>query len=194
MSDLREEFIQLLSSVNREGINNLVDWIKDSTFFDDPASTRYHGSYNGGLLTHTMNVYDILQAKVKCGQWANLNFSDDTIKIVALLHDICKIGTYQTEMRNKKDEHGKWISVPFYVKDDPLPYGHGEKSAMMADGFIKLSREERFAIRWHMGFSEPKELWGDLGKAIEMYPLILALHEADMEATYLLESSDSDEV
>ena len=104
-------------------------------------------------------------------------------------------------MKNKKiySDHGKksdsngrfdWETVPSYVVDDKIPYGHGEKSVMMIEEFIKLKPIERYAIRWHMGFTEPKESWNTLTTAIKKYPLILALHEADLESTYLLEEEE----
>lgn len=91
-------------------------------------------------------------------------------------------------MRNRKNEDGVWEKYPFYIIDDKNPYGHGEKSVMMIMEFMKLTAEEKYAIRWHMGFSEPKENYNALGKAMEYYPIVVALHEADLEATYLLES------
>ena len=68
--------------------------------------------------------------------------------------------------------------------DDTIPYGHGEKSVMMISEFIKLTSEEKYAIRWHMGFTEPKELYGAISNAYKKYPLALLMHEADLEATY----------
>ena len=113
------------------------------------------------------------------------NYSEETLAIAALFHDICKTTCYAIEMRNKK-VNGQWESVPFYSFDDPLPYGHGEKSQYIISGFINLSREESFAIRYHMGFSgdEPKS---NVGKAFEMFSLAFALSVADMEATYFIE-------
>ena len=118
------------------------------------------------------------------------NTEDESLILVALLHDLCKTYYYSTEMRNKKDENGKWIQVPFYTVNDKVPYGDGEKPVMMIEEYIKLKPVERYAIRWHMGFSEPKELYGTLGEAIKKYPICLAIHEADLEATYLMESDN----
>mgnify|MGYP000103922247 FL=1 len=91
-------------------------------------------------------------------------------------------------MRNKKNEDGIWVKEPYYSINDTIPYGHGEKSVMMISTFINLSMEEMYAIRWHMGFSEPKELHNTLSLVLEKYPLVMALHEADLEATYILEN------
>ena len=85
-----------------------------------------------------------------------------------------------------KDENGVWQKVPFYQFDDPMPYGHGEKSVYILSGFMRLSREEAFAIRYHMGFSGNEDK-GSVGKVFEQFPLAFALSVADMEATYFLE-------
>jgi hypothetical protein len=106
-----------------------------------------------------------------------------------LLHDLCKTYYYTTDTRNVK-ENGVWVQKPYYAVDDKYPYGHGEKSVMMIEQFIKLSMVERMAIRWHMGAYSGEKDWNTLGIAYEKYPLVLALHEADMEATYLMEKKD----
>ena len=187
---MKERFEQLLSSVQREGIDKLLEFIRKSDFYTAPASTKHHGAYEGGLLEHSLNVFDCLVKKfTENSVWVEtlFNIDMDTITIASLLHDICKTYYYTVDYRNTKDENGQWIKVPFYTVDDRIPYGHGDKSVMMIEEYIKLKPVERYAIRWHMGFAEPKENWGTLGEAIKKYPLILALHQADMEATYLLE-------
>ena len=115
-----------------------------------------------------------------------LSYSDETVALVSLLHDVCKIGCYKVSTRNVKDEQGVWQKVLFYQFDDPMPYGHGEKSVYIISGFMRLSREEAFAIRYHMGFSGIEDK-GSVGKAFEQFPLAFALSVADMEATYFLE-------
>ena len=176
-----EEFINLLKSTNRDGIDDLIEFIKKTDFATAPASTRYHGAYEGGLKDHSLKVYEILKEKVKN---ANLDVSEDTIIISSLLHDICKVNYYKTDYRNAKNARGEWEKVPYYTIDDTIPYGHGEKSVMMISEYIKLTNEEKYAIRWHMGFTEPKEVYSTLGQALKKYPLALLLFEADLEATY----------
>ena len=172
---MKEEFIKLLKQVNREGMDKLIEFLEKSDFFVAPASTRYHGAYEKGLLEHSMKVYEILKTKTE---------DNDTTKIVALLHDICKVNFYKIDYRNVK-KNGTWEQVPYYTIEDDIPYGHGEKSVMMISEFIKLTPEEKYSIRWHMGFTEPKELYGTIGQAYTKYPLALLTHEADLEATYL---------
>ena len=112
--------------------------------------------------------------------------TDEDSTIVALLHDLCKVNFYKVSFRNAKDESGKWVSVPFYTIEDNLPYGHGEKSVYIISGYMRLTRDEAFAIRYHMGFSGPEDA-NQVGRALEMFPLAYALCMADMEASYFLE-------
>ena len=173
---MKEEFINLLKETNREGMDKLIEFLESSDFFTAPASTRFHGSIEGGLLGHSMKVYEILKEKV--GE------DSESVRIIALLHDICKTNFYKTDYRNAKNDLGVWEKVPYYTVDDSIPYGHGEKSVMMISEFIKLTPEEKYAIRWHMGFTEPKELYTTIGLAYKKYPIALLTHEADLEATY----------
>lgn len=189
-----EKFENLLISTQRDGIDRLLEFIRKSDFYTAPASTIHHGAYEGGLLEHSINVYDCLDKKTSGSEHnvfkeALLNVSNDSIIISSLLHDICKTYYYTIEIRNKKID-GQWQQVPCYTVDDKIPYGHGEKSVMMIEEYIKLKPLERYAIRWHMGAYSGQQDWNTLGKAIEKYPLVLALHQADMEATYLLEKEE----
>ncbi len=191
--NLKEEFIRIYTeNIKREGAKELLEYLTDESkcdFFSAPASTRYHGAYEGGLLEHSINVYKCLKdylSRDKIKEEFGLSFSDETIAIVALLHDMCKINVYKTSMRNVKDSSGQWVKVPFYQFEDNLPYGHGEKSVYMISGYMRLSRDEAFAVRYHMGFSG-EENKNSIGNALDMFPLALALNIADMEATFLLE-------
>ena len=182
------EFRSIVSDkIKREGIDKLMAWLETKTdFYVSPASTRFHGAYEGGLCEHSVNVYYALKRYYEAGKnqygW---DYDEETLAVVALFHDFCKINCYSIEMRNKKVD-GQWEQVPLYFFDDRLPYGHGEKSQYIVSGFMNLSREESFAIRYHMGFSgdEPKN---NVGKTFEMFPLAFALSVADMEATYYVE-------
>ena len=180
---MKEKFIELLKSTNRPGIEDLISFLEKTDFFTAPASTRFHGSFEGGLVEHSLKVYEILDYKAK-NNVLKLEIPDDTIKIVSLLHDICKLNFYKVDYRNAKNALGEWEKVPYYTIDDTIPYGHGEKSVMMISEYIKLIPEEKYSIRWHMGYTEPKELYNTIGAAYKKYPLALMMHEADLEATY----------
>lgn len=188
----KEEFIEIYrENIRREGADKLLEYLMSpsSDFFTAPASTRYHGAYEGGLVEHSLNVYECLcdyLARERVQELYGIEASEETVAIVSLLHDICKMNFYKKSFRNMKDENGVWNKVPTYEIDDRLPYGHGEKSVYIVSGFMRLTREEAFAIRYHMGFSGNGEA-RDVGKAFEMFPLAFALSTADMEASYFLE-------
>ena len=193
----KEEFIQIYKeNIKRGGADKLLEYLEKSDFFTAPSSTRFHGAYEGGLVQHSLNVYHCLKdylSRPRTKELYGMDYSEETIALVALLHDVCKVNFYTVELRNRKnDETGQWEKVPFYTVDDKLPYGHGEKSVYILSGFFygedRLTREEAFAIRYHMGFSGPEDNYV-IGKALEMYPLALALNVADMEASYYLEGS-----
>ena len=183
---MEEQFIELLRSTKREGIEDLIDFLKKSDFFKAPASTRFHGSYEKGLMEHSMKVYEILKHKVETS-FVPINIPQESLIIIALLHDICKTNFYKVDYRNAKNEFGEWEKVPYYTVDDTIPYGHGEKSVMMITEYIKLTVEEKYCIRWHMGFTEPKDFYTTIGSAYKKYPLALLVHEADLEATYFFD-------
>ena len=189
MSD-KERFIQIYKEkITRDGSAELLAYLcsESCDFFTAPASTRYHGAEVGGLCRHSLNVYDCLvdiMNRKRMKEVYGIHYSDE-IAIAALLHDLCKINFYRVESRNVK-KNGVWEAVPYYTIEDTLPYGHGEKSVYIASGFMRLTRDEAFAIRYHMGFSGPEDN-GTVGKALEMFPLAFALSVADMEAAYFLE-------
>lgn len=191
--DIREEFIALYSEyITREGADSLLDYLTSpaSDFFTAPASSRYHGNYPGGLCEHSLNVFSCLTDyldRPKVAEEYGLHPEEESVAIVSLLHDLCKIGCYKQYMRNVKNEAGVWEQVPSYEFSDSLPYGHGEKSVYIISGFMKLTREEAFAIRYHMGFSGDEDK-RNIGAAFEKFPLAFALSVADMEATYFLEA------
>ncbi len=217
--EMIQEFESLLLSTGREGMEALVDFIRKSDFYTAPASTKYHSSFESGLLYHSLEVFHCLDKKTSGGEYNVFRgvlepedgnaggVTQDSIIITGLLHDICKTYFYGTELKNQKsydpekvaaayrgqvkhDNNGDfiWETVPVYTVDNKIPYGHGEKSVMMIEEFIRLKPVERYAIRWHMGFTEPKEMWNDLNAAIKTYPLVFALMEADQEATFLTEA------
>ena len=192
----KEEFIELYQThIHRDGAEGLLDYLENkSDFFTAPASAKYHGAYPGGLCDHSVNVYHCLAdylARPRVQELYGLEYSQETIAIVSLLHDVCKVGCYKAGSRNVKGPDGKWQSVPTFYYEDSLPYGHGEKSVYIISGFLRLTREEAMAIRWHMGFSgtEDNRL---VGQALQKYPLAFALATADMEATYFLEGEEAD--
>ena len=189
----KERFIQIFNDkITRDGSQALLAYLcsESCDFFTAPASARYHGAEPGGLCRHSLNVYDCLVDQLnrrRMKETYGISYSDESIAIAALLHDVCKTNFYKMESRNVK-RNGVWEAVPYYTIDDRLPYGHGEKSVYIVSGYMKLTRDEAFAIRYHMGFSGTEDN-GSVGKALEMFPLAFALCVADMEASYYMEGS-----
>ena len=199
--ELIARFESEMAKVKRPGIDKLMDYIRKSDFYTAPASTKFHLSCESGLLQHSLNVLDALRGLLQEEQtnedgtkaWfytvagtSVAQIKDESVILIALLHDICKVGFYAVDYRNAKNEQGVWEKVPYYTIDDTLPYGHGEKSVYIITGFMRLTREEAFAIRFHMGFSGSEDI-NLVGRAFEKFPLAYALHAADMEASYFLE-------
>ena len=188
----KQRFLEIYNKyIKREGADKLLAFLDSdaSDFFTAPASTRYHGNFEGGLLRHSLNVYECLHDILNRPRMKDLygiSYSEESIAIAALLHDVCKVNFYKTSFRNVKNEFGKWESVPYYTIEDNLPYGHGEKSVYIVSGYMKLTRDEAFAIRYHMGFSGDSDK-RDVGNAFAKFPLAIALNFADTEAAYFIE-------
>ena len=189
----KERFIEIYkSAIKREGADKLLEYLESpaSDFFTAPASARFHCSFEGGLAEHSVNVYECLKGYLnnpRVREVYGFDYSEESIAIVSLLHDLCKINVYKKGFRNVKDERGAWQRVDTFEYDDKLPYGHGEKSVYIITGYMKLTREEAFAIRYHMGYSSTEDP-RNVSAAFEMFPLAFALSTADSEATYFIES------
>lgn len=190
--DNKELFLKKCAIIRREGITDLLDWLEKSDFYTAPASTKYHGNYKGGLLEHSLNVYSALMELVTIN---DIDVSWETIAIVSLFHDICKVNYYKEGKRNVKDETGKWVEKTVYEVDEKFPCGdHADKSIIILQQYIKLTPDEIFAIRGHMGAWDNASKGGSyfIDKIFEKSPLAVLLHLADMTATYLLEGKNSE--
>lgn len=167
--------------VKRQGVEDLIAGLASSDFYTAPASTRFHDSEEGGLAKHTMKVCKILMEDM-----VNDNqYDKESVVLVAICHDLCKIGFYATEKANRKNEQGKWESYDRYTVNDLFPVGHGEKSVIMLMKLMQLTDDEIIAIRWHMGGFKAQDEGFALNKAFETCPLAVHLHIADLKATYL---------
>ncbi len=185
----KDKFIEIYNEkVTREGAKKLLDYLLSTDFFTAPASTRFHLAREQGLCEHSLNVYFRLKELVENekSDWAS-RATDETIAIIALLHDVCKADMYVVDYRNQKQPDGSWEKVPYYTIDEKLPYGHGEKSVYIINGFMRLTREEAMCINWHMGGFDDRVKGGSysIAKAFEQYPLAVLLHISDIMASYL---------
>ena len=199
--DKKEEFLEIYKKyITRDGAEKLLEFLESSDFFTCPASTKFHSNFEGGLCEHSVNVYNRLKklAIQEFGENYQDKVSDESLAIMGLLHDVCKVGTYKVDYKNVKvyspngtkvDNGGRyeWESQPYFTVEDELPYGHGEKSVYMLSGYIKLTREEALAINWHMSGFDMRVKGGSYGisDAYYKYPVAVILAMADMMATYL---------
>ncbi len=187
---VKDQIIDIIDEkIKRDGVDKLKNYLLSSDFFTAPASRNQHSDHEGGLSEHSLNVYNRLK-KLVLDEYGNFDkISEESIAICGLLHDLCKIDFYKVDYRNVK-ENGAWVQKPYYVVDEKLPYGHGEKSVYIINGFIRLTRDEALAINWHMGGFDTRVQGGSyaIGEAYRIDTLALLLHIADMEATYIDEN------
>lgn len=193
----KEMFTNILLNTRREGIENVVSELEELGFFKAPASSKHHLAHEGGLLDHSLNVYQqakmIAEVQKKHKPEIADKVTDDSIAIAALLHDVCKSNVYKTEKRNRKNAEGKWEQYDAFVpKYDYMPLGHGEKSViMLLQMGLKLTNDEIFAIRWHMAnwdMSDTMEAKGNFHAAVSKCPLLAILIAADNLATWITEA------
>lgn len=188
--DYGQKFEQIfVENIKREGGGELLEWLKKTDFFRAPASTKYHCACEGGLVMHSVNVFETMVEK-----HFEEGDSMESFAICALLHDICKAQFYKVGSRNIKDaETGRWEPQNFYMVEDLFPFGHGEKSVFLAERFIRLKTFEAMAIRWHMGGFDEAVKGGSfaISQAYDRYPIAVKLHLADLESTYLREKGTS---
>ena len=148
----KKEFIAIFKEhIHRDGADKLLEYLMSerSDFFTAPASTKFHGDYDMGLVTHSVNVYYCLKdylSRARCLSEYKMNYSDETIALVALLHDVCKINCYHKYLRNVKNEEGVWEQVAAFNFEDPEPFGHGEKSVFLISKFLRLTMLDERAV------------------------------------------------
>lgn len=185
-----EEFIEIYNrDIHRAGSEKLLEWLKTTDFFRAPASTRFHGACEHGLVMHSLNVH-----RAMTRYFLEEGDSPESFAICALLHDLCKANFYKPGTRNVKNEAtGQWEKVATFTVEDAFPYGHGEKSVFLIERFMKLKTSEAVAIRWHMGGFDDAARGGSfaVSQAYDQYPLAVKLHMADLAATYLMEKGTS---
>jgi HD superfamily phosphohydrolase YqeK len=190
MTSNKEKFLSICKDkLWRDGSEKLIAWLENTDFFTAPASTRFHGNHEGGLCEHSINVYEQLLKLFEI--YGDENTPKETLAIVALFHDICKINFYKKGSRNVKDENERWVKKEVWEIDDQLPLGHGEKSCILLQRYIELTKEELLAIRWHMGGFDLAVKGGEQGisKAQDISKLVTLLSAADMLSSNLLETT-----
>lgn len=193
---MEEQFIKLLQSTGRNGMDAVTDYLRKSGFFIAPASVKRHLAYDGGLAEHSMNVYNVAMMLygdlTRVAPDAVKDINEDNVTIAALLHDICKANIYKKILKWRKDEtNNKWERYETYEADySRFPIGHGEKSVIMLLRLgLELTNDEIIAIRWHMGAWDLAQTYEAMNNISEGngHPLTAILQAADTLATYIIE-------
>jgi len=188
----KEKFEKALTYISRDGVDDLVSWLKNDTdFFTSPCSTRFHGNFEGGLLEHSINVleYSLAIYKHLLSKNPDLKYLKESVIISALFHDVCKANCYVKEQKWTKNAQDKWVQYEGWSFNEDFPIGHGEKSVYLISKYVKLTDPEALAIRWHMGTYE-------VGTSIEgptkwsyqtasEHPLVRIIHSSDLMAQTL---------
>lgn len=195
--DYKKEFIELLKTTNRQGIDDLVEELEDLGFFKAPASTKFHLNEDGGLVQHSLNVckaaLSMRKSMIELDDSLLEALPKDSVIIASLLHDACKADIYKPTMKKEKNRFGMWCDVPGYDVDySNFPLGHGEKSVivLLRSGF-ELTDDKIMAIRWHMNAwdlpFQSYDIKSNFNKAKEICPLLSLVQAADCLASNLLE-------
>lgn len=195
---IRTEFVNLLQEIKRSGMSELMAYLDGSDFYYAPASTKFHGSYDGGLAYHSLlvceaalSLFDDFYPKLfDQDKWLEI-YPRESVILTSLLHDLCKIDTYVPGFKNQKDEEtGKWEKVATYTRTPAFPMGHGGKSVFLIQRYLPLNDLEAQAIFWHMGGHDisPYQTQDEMGKAFDTNFLAFLLHQADMMTSYVLEN------
>lgn len=155
--ELRGRFDKIVSRISRPGIENLVAWLETTDFFTAPASTKFHGNFEGGLLLHSIYVTEFALVNLNYAAKYKPALSEDleSVLITALFHDVCKVNQYKMEKCWTKNDDNKWVSYMGWKFEDNFPLGHGEKSVYYISKHMQLTNAEALAVRYHMGTSEP---------------------------------------
>ena len=192
----RDKFLQIFDNQigEREGKEALRDWLLSDgcDFFIAPASTKYHGAYDGGLCEHSIDVYEmavrletLFREEIR-KQYLVLNrpYNRDqfmeSLAVAALFHDLCKANFYKAKSNGRSS---------YFTVEEQLPFGgHGSKSVYVLSKYLKdINDEEAIAINCHMGFSRGYDSSVSIGESFHYSPLAWIIHVADEAATYLLD-------
>ena len=196
MEKLKEQYISLLTSTGRNGIDNVTAYLEKAGFFRAPASVNRHLSHDGGLLEHSLNVYNVAmrlrEQMIALRADIEERLPQESVVLAALLHDVCKANIYKKMTKYRKDANNRWEAYSGYDVDyTRFPLGHGEKSVVMLLRLgLELTNDEVLAIRWHMGAWDLSfqsfESKSNISAASDV-PLVAILQAADALAAHLLE-------
>lgn len=195
--DSRQEFIELLKSTGRDGVDYVIEDLTELGFFEAPASSKFHLNVESGLLQHSLNVCKtalrVRETMIGMDDSLREALPKESVIIAGLLHDVCKADIYKPAMKKQKGRMGMWVDVPGYdVVYDNFPLGHGEKSVIvLLRSGLEMTDDEIMAIRWHMNAwdlpFQSADLKGNFNTAKNQCPLMTLIQAADGLASNLLE-------
>ena len=170
MNKNKDAIITLLRYTQRENIEALIEYLRNSDYFHAPASTKYHLNFPGGLAMHSISVYKTLRRL--CSEF-DIDIPEESIIIACLLHDVCKIGAYKPQGDS-------------YSYNRNQPPGHGDLSVSRILNYIELTDQERLMIRWHMNHYD-RAFQNQENKICKQCPEIYIMYFADHISTAYLE-------
>lgn len=193
----KENFYKAVAYIKRDGVQELLHWLETTDFFTAPASTNFHGNYEGGLVEHSVNVlhFALHNFNFIVTKNPDLEYMKESVVICSLFHDLCKVNTYVKSQKWTKDEAGKWKSYEGYAVEDKFPMGHGEKSVYLINKYMQLTDPEAMSIRWHMSWTEPSVVipnnphYYAFNEAIN-HPLVKIIQTADNLSTTIENTVD----
>ena len=193
---MKEQFIELLNSTKREGIDKAIIQLEEIGFFEAPASTKFHLCKKGGLMEHSLNVYtiamDIRETLIRRDENLEDLLPMDSVIITCLLHDVCKADIYKPVVKCQNNM-GVCGHVSEYELDyQNLPIGHGEKSVVvLLRCGLDLTDDEILAIRWHMNAwdlaFQSEYMRNNFCEAKKLTPLLTLVQSADAVASGICE-------
>jgi hypothetical protein len=180
------DFVDFMASSGDEDLvsPDMLKYLSLNHFFTAPASTKYHGNYDGGLFDHSFAVAKFLVRLTEDNRltWKNPR----SPYIVGMFHDLCKIDQYRHPASHLITDGVTVVnSFKWEYNPDTLLKGHGDKSVMLLSQFYTLTDEEIMCIRYHMGAFTDKSEWNDYTRAVSQYPNVLWTHQADMLASHV---------
>lgn len=199
MQTNKEEFISLLQSTKRDGVDYVIEDLCNWGFFEAPASSKFHLNVEGGLVEHSLNVckvaLNVRDVMLTMDDSLLETLPKDSVIIASLLHDVCKTDIYKPVIKKQKNQIGIWVDMPGYdLNYRNFPLGHGEKSViMLLRSGLDLTDDEIMAIRWHMHAwdlpFQSAEIKANLNTAKEICPLLSLIQAADGLSSNLIENN-----
>lgn len=188
-NNIKNHIIKTLKSTKRD-TTKLIKYLEENGYFEAPSSSKYNCAYEGGLAEHSLNVMDAMfSLDIMLHDTYGMPKEDyDSIVLVSLLHDLCKVDFYKQKTLWRKDENGKWESYIGYERDVTVPMGQGAKSMYMSNRLVELTEKESQAIYYHRGAYDPSDYKEEMGKAFKENGLAFKLMLSELIATYILEN------